>query len=307
MDVAIESCGLTKRFGDAVALDGVDLSVPAGSVYGFVGPNGAGKTTTIRLVLDLLRPTSGTMTVLGLRPQVDGVAVRARVGYLPGDLSLPPKLTGRAFLADHAAIRGLHLAADADALAERLTADLDRQMGELSLGNRRKIGVIAAFVHRPELLVLDEPTGGLDPLVQQEFRVLVREAVADGRTVFLSSHVLDEVQHLADRVAVLRNGRVVAEGTVDRLLGQVVRSIRVVFPQAPAIDPFRSVPGVEGVDLVSSTELHFSVSGVVGPLLAVLAAYEPVDLFMSEPGLESAFLGYYDVPDDDLHDDGRAS
>jgi ABC-2 type transport system ATP-binding protein len=275
------------------AVRGISFEVEKGELFGLLGPNGAGTTTTIRLLLDLLRPTSGTMTVLGLQPRTDGVALRARIGYLPGDLNLPAKLTGRAFLADHAAIRRLHLHADIDALAERLTAELDRPLGELSLGNRRKIGVIAAFVHRPELLVLDEPTGGLDPLVQQEFRALVHEAVAEGRTVFLSSHVLDEVQHLADRVAVLRGGRVVAEGTVDRLLGTVVRSVRVTFARAPSADSFRSVPGVVGVDEVSATELHFAVSGVVGPLLAVLAVHEPVDLFMSEPGLESAFLGYY--------------
>jgi ABC-2 type transport system ATP-binding protein len=293
MEPAIDVRGLTKHFGDSVALDGIDLHVPAGAVYGFVGPNGAGKTTTIRLLLDLLRPTSGTMSVLGLQPQRDGVALRARIGYLPGDLSLPLRLTGRTFLADHGAIRQLDLAAATATLAERLAADLDRPMGELSLGNRRKIGVIAAFAHRPELLVLDEPTGGLDPLVQQEFRALVREAVADGHTVFLSSHVLDEVQHLADRVAVLRAGRVVAEGTVDRLLGNVVRQVRVLFRRPPPPEAFRAVPGVVGIDVPSPTELHFAVSGVVGPLLAVLAPFEPVDLFMSEPGLESAFMAYY--------------
>jgi ABC-2 type transport system ATP-binding protein len=298
MGIAISAHGLTKAFGTDVALDGVDLSVPVGAVYGFVGPNGAGKTTTIRLLLDLLRPTTGSVRVLGLDPRRDGVALRARVGYLPGDLTLPPKVTGRAFLADQASIRRIDLAASTSELAERLTADLDRPMGELSLGNRRKIGVIAAFVHRPELLVLDEPTGGLDPLVQQEFRALVNETVADGRTVFLSSHVLDEVQHLADRVAVLRDGKVVAEGTVDRLVGRVLRHVRVLFTGVTSEAPFRSVTGVAEVVVVSPTELEFSLSGPAGPLLAALAPFAPLDMAMSEPGLESAFLGFYERDDD---------
>jgi ABC-2 type transport system ATP-binding protein len=165
----------------------------------------------------------------GLDPRRDGVALRRRVGYLHVDLNLPQRLTGRQLLGDHAAIRQFDAGDRADELAERLAADLDRPMGELSLGNRRKIGVIDAFVHRPELLVLDEPTGGLDPLVQQEFRALVREAAGEGRTVFLSSHVLDEVQHTADRVAVLRAGRLVVEDRVDALLARVMRTITVRF------------------------------------------------------------------------------
>ncbi|MEN9645676.1 MAG: hypothetical protein RL238_2345 [Actinomycetota bacterium] len=293
MSSVIVARGLTKRFGPSVALDGLDLEVREGEVFGFVGPNGAGKTTTIRLLLDLLRPTVGQVTVFGADPRVDGAAVRARVGYLPGDLNLPPKVTGRAFLADQAALRGLDLAARHDELAERLAADLDRPMGELSLGNRRKIGVVAAFAHRPDLLVLDEPTGGLDPLVQQTFRAMAREAAAEGRTVFLSSHVLDEVQHLADRVAVLRKGRVVVEDRVDALIARLVRIVTVRFDAAPAADAFAAVPGVVSVAEPRPGELQFTLAGAAGPLLAALAPFTPVDLHAPEPDLEDVFLHLY--------------
>jgi len=290
---AIVAEGLRKTFGSSVALDGLDLEVAVGEVFGFVGPNGAGKTTTIRLMLDLLRPTDGTVRVLGLDPRRDGVELRARIGYLPGDLNLPLRTTGRDYLADHAAIRGPALANDVDALAARLDADLDRPMGELSLGNRRKIGVIDAFAHRPELLVLDEPTSGLDPLVQQTFRALAKEAAAQGRTVFLSSHVLDEVQHVADRVAVLRRGRLVVEDRVDALLARLVRTVKVTFADAPPTATFAGVEGV--VEVVESVhgELRFVVAGPMGPLLTALAPHAPCDLHATEPDLEDVFLDYY--------------
>jgi ABC-2 type transport system ATP-binding protein len=293
VDPVIVTTALTKRFGAAMALDGLDLEVHSGEVFGFVGPNGAGKTTTIRLLLDLLRPTAGTVRVFGRDPRRDGVAVRARIGYLPGDLNLPARLTGRSFLSDHAAVRGRSLTTEADALAERFAADLDRPMGELSLGNRRKIGVIAAFVHRPELLVLDEPTGGLDPLVQQEFRALTREVAAQGRTVFLSSHVLDEVQHVADRVAVLRKGRLVVEDRVDALISRLVRTVKVTFAAAPDAAQFAHVPGVTEVTSGRAGELSFVLEGPAGPLLAALAPHTPLDLRTTEADLEDVFLGYY--------------
>lgn len=298
MGTAIVIRGLVKRFGSATALDGLDLEVPSGEAFGFVGPNGAGKTTTIRVLLDLIRPTEGSVSVLGLDPRRDGVALRRRIGYLPGALDLPPRLSGRAFLADQATLCGRSLDGEVADLAERLDADLDRPMGELSLGNRRKIGMIAAFAPRPELLVLDEPTGGLDPLVQQTFRSLAREAVADGRTVFLSSHVLDEVQHVADSVAVLRAGRLLTEGRIDDLIAQLVRTFRVRFDDLarPLPDPSR-LQGVPGVVAVrrhgDEPELEVEVEGAAGPLLAALAPLGPTDLHCSEADLEDLFLGYY--------------
>ncbi|MFN8021060.1 MAG: ABC transporter ATP-binding protein [Acidimicrobiales bacterium] len=292
----IRTRALTKRFGDSVALDRLELEVGAGEVFGFLGPNGAGKTTTIRLLLDLLRPTEGSATVLGLDPRRDGVALRARIGYLPGDVDLPARLSGRSYLDDHAAIRGRSSRAEIGDLADRLGADLDRPMGELSLGNRRKVAMIDAFVHEPDLLVLDEPTGGLDPLVQQTFRAMAREAADAGRTVFLSSHVLDEVQHVADRVAVLRNGRLVAEDRVDALLARLTRTFRVRFAQVPVLDGFVGVPGVQGVEVLDGGahgEVAFAVDGAVGPLLEALAPHHPLDLRSHDPDLEELFLGYY--------------
>jgi ABC-2 type transport system ATP-binding protein len=293
VDCAIRIEGLRKEFGSSVALDGLDLDVQVGEVFGFVGPNGAGKTTTIRILLDLLRPTAGDVRVLGLHPRGDGVALRRRIGYLPGDLDLPPRLTGREFLADQAAARGLDLRERCDELATRLSADLDRALGELSLGNRRKIGVVAAFAHRPELLVLDEPTGGLDPLVQQTFRALVREAADEGRTVFLSSHVLDEVQHTADRVGVLRAGRLVAVDRVDTLLTKVVRHARITFADPPPLAELRSVPGVVEATADGVDGVRLVLSGPAGPLLVAIAPHQPLDLHLGEPDLEDVFLGYY--------------
>lgn len=290
---------LTKRFGDALALDALDLVVQPGEVFGFLGPNGAGKTTTIRLLLDLLRPSAGSATVLGLDPRRDAVELRRRVGYLPGDVDLPPRLTGRAHLADHAAVRGLDLRREIGDLGERLGADLDRPMGELSLGNRRKVAMIDAFVHRPQLLVLDEPTGGLDPLVQQTFRAMAREAVDEGRTVFLSSHVLDEVQHVADRVAVLRNGRLVAEDRVDALLARLARTFRVrldelhVRHEPAGLEAIRRLACVRRVDVLPDGEIEIAFEGAAGPVLDALAPLHPLDLRAHDPDLEELFLGYY--------------
>ncbi len=302
---AIATRRLTKRFSrrfsrgpasghGSLALDELDLEVHPGEVFGFLGPNGAGKTTTIRLLLDLIRPTSGSASVLGLDPRRDGVALRAHIGYLPGDVNLPPRLSGRDHLADHAAIRGLDLRAATGDLADRLGADLDRPMGDLSLGNRRKVAMIAAFAHRPQLLVLDEPTGGLDPLVQQTFRALAREAADEGRTVFLSSHVLDEVQHVADRVAVLRSGRLVAEDRIDALLARLTRTFRVRFSDIPpSLERFGRVPGVTSVSVLPDGDLEFVLDGPAGPLLAALAPLHPLDLHGHEPDLEELFLGFY--------------
>jgi ABC-2 type transport system ATP-binding protein len=298
MDLAVSTRRLTKSFGTHTALDGLDLEVPTGEVFGFLGPNGAGKSTTIRLLLDLIRPSGGSAVVLGLDPRRDGVRLRARIGYLPGDLNLPERLSGREFLGDQAALRHRDLRSRCDGLADRLGADLERPMGHLSLGNRRKIGMIAAFMHDPELLVLDEPTGGLDPLVQQTFRALAREAADDGRTVFLSSHVLDEVQHVADRVAVLRDGRLVTEERVDDLLSHVSRTFTLTFDDSEgariAARTLADVPGVVDVGPGDSgREVVATVEGNAGSLVRAVAGPGLVDLHSAEPDLEDVFLRYY--------------
>ena len=228
---AIRVRGLVKHFGTVEAVRGVDLEVRWGEVFGFVGPNGAGKSTTLRCLLDLIRPTSGSIEVLGHDPRRDGVKVRRRIGYVPGELRLPERLTSRELVASVGRLRGGLDRAVIATLAERLRIDLDRPTRDLSSGNRRKVALLLAFAPRPDLLILDEPTSGLDPLMQHEFLAMVAEARDAGATVFLSSHVLSEVQRAADRVAVLRAGRIVIQGTVDELRGRARQRIEVWFAE----------------------------------------------------------------------------
>ena len=296
MPHAIRTDALSKHFGSHIALDGLDLEVPAGGVFGFLGPNGAGKTTTIRILLGLSRPTAGTADVLGERVTTGSVDLRRRIGYLPGNLSLPERPTGAAHLADLASLRGLDLRKRHHELAERLDADLDRPMGVLSSGNRRKVGLIAALAHDPDLVVLDEPTSGMDPIVQRTFRDLAREAAAEGRTVFLSSHVLDEVQHTADRVAVLRRGRLVVEDRVATLLDRVQRTVVLTFDAPPPghlVDTLTEIDGVMAAQ-ADGSQVIVELAGPAGPLLGAVAPWRPTDLRTTEPDLEDVFLSLYD-------------
>ncbi len=289
---AIQTESLSKTYrGGVCALADVDLEVRVGEVFGFLGPNGAGKTTLIRTLLDLQRPTGGSARVLGLDCRRDSVAVHRRVGYLPGDLRLRAHLTGAEQLRSFRQMRGG--GADLErGLAERFGADLGRRIGDLSKGNRQKLGLVAAFMHRPEVLILDEPTAGLDPLVQEEFRAVVRETVAEGRTVFLSSHSLDKVQHVADRVGIVRAGRLVATEAVEDLLGRAVRHLAVTF--AEPVDPER-FGHLEGVTVVQAQErrLRLTVRGSARELVAELAGHPVVDLVSTPADLEEIFLTYY--------------
>ena len=261
-------------------------------MFGFLGPNGAGKTTTIRLLLDLIRPTSGTLTVFGLDSRRDSLAIRRRVGYVPGDLRLYDRLTGRELLIFFASLRGLGGLGDAASLAERLDLELDRPLRSLSTGNRQKTGLVQAFMHRPELLVLDEPTTGLDPLVQQTFHELVRETAADGRTVFLSSHVLAEVQELADRVAVLREGRVELVESVEALRARASRRLEATFATPPPAGAFADVSGAHELERRGDV-VAFALDGPVDPLVKALARFDVVALDVREADLEDIFLDLY--------------
>src|SRR6478752_1276285 len=235
--------GLVKSYGSVRAVRGIDLAVRAGEVFGFVGPNGAGKSTTIRCILDLLRPTTGEINVFGRDPRIDGARIRERVAYVPGELRLPERLTGRQFLRSIGRLRARFEAGRMDELAERFTLDLDRPIRQLSSGNRRKVSVLSAFLSDADLLILDEPTGGLDPLMQHEFLQLVRERRAAGATVFLSSHILSEMQSIAARMAVLRAGRIVAAGTVNEVRGLARQRVEVWFDtDAPA--GLAALPGI---------------------------------------------------------------
>jgi len=289
---ALRINGLVKDYGSVVAVDGIDLEVARGEVYGFLGPNGAGKTTTIRCLLDLLRPTAGTIEVLGRDPRRDGVEVRQRVAYLPGELRLPERMTGRQLVA---AIGRLRTGIDTkrrDELAERLQLDLGRRLRDLSSGNRRKVALLLAFVSDAELLVLDEPTSGLDPLMQQVFQQLVAEARAAGKTVFLSSHVLSEVQRAADRVAVLRAGKIVTIGTVEELRGRARQRVEAWFVGDPPTAELTALPGV--VDSAVDGR-HFTavLTGSIQPLIEVLARNPVSGMLVEEPDLEEAFLDLF--------------
>jgi ABC-2 type transport system ATP-binding protein len=292
---AIQTSGLGKTYGPTRAVTGLDLMVQPGQVFAFLGPNGAGKTTTIRMLLALQEPTSGSAAVLGLDSARDSVEIHRRTGYLPGDLALYPRMTGRQHIAWHARARGLRDLSFATALAERFGAVLDRPARELSKGNRQKIGLVLAFMHRPDLLVLDEPTSGLDPLMRAEFGRLARELVAEGKTVFWSSHELDEVQRLADRVAIIKQGRLIATETVEHLRAATPQTVRARFTRP--IDP-SVFAGIDGVSVTSRDHdtVQLEVTGAIGPVLGVIADHDPVDLTAQHAGLDELFLSYYREP-----------
>lgn len=283
---------LSKSYGRVRALDGLSLDVRAGEVLGFLGPNGAGKTTTLRLLMGYLRPSAGSARVHGLDSWRDRVAVHARTGYLPGDLRLWPKLSARAIAGHLARLRGLdHDPGTAD-LAKRLDVDLDRPVGKLSKGNRQKVGVLLALLGDPELLLLDEPTSGLDPLVQQEFHLVLRERVEAGAAVMLSSHVLSEVDRVADRVAIIRSGRLLVLESLAGLRKKARHTVEVRFGSPPPPDAFAAVPGITDVRLDGSV-LRCTMQGVVDPLIKALGRYHVVDLNSHEADLEDTFLALY--------------
>ncbi|MBM3146464.1 MAG: ABC transporter ATP-binding protein [Actinobacteria bacterium] len=288
----METTGLTKYYGKACGILDLDLEVRPGEVFGFLGPNGAGKTTTIRLLLDLLRATHGRATVLGRDVRRDGVEVRRRVGFTPGELFLFEKLTGRETLRFLADLRGGVDWRSIDELAERLGAELDRRVGELSTGNKRKISLIQAFMHRPELLILDEPTAGLDPLMQNEFNRLIDEAREEGQTVFLSSHVLPEVRRLCDRVGFVRDGKLVAVEDVATLLRRQVRELDLVFGAAVPADLFTGIAGVLQTE-IEGAHAHLHVSGSFDEVFHRALPHGIVDVSSREPDLDEVFLAYY--------------
>jgi beta-exotoxin I transport system ATP-binding protein len=296
MTSAIETSGLSKTYGAVTAVVGLDLRVEPGQIFAFLGPNGAGKSTTIRMLLALQRPTAGKAAVLGLDSQADSVAIHRRVGYLPGDLALFPRLSGRRHIDWFARARGDAGTAFADELVRRFDVELDRPVRQLSTGNRQKIGIVLAFMSRPELLVLDEPTTGLDPLMQNEFGRLLRETAADGRTVFLSSHELDEVQRVADRVAIIKDGRLLVTDTVDGLRRATPRSMEVVFKQPVPAGVF---DGLEGVRVVAGEgrRVVLELTADIGPVLKVIAEQDPVDIVSRHADLDELFLRFYqDTP-----------
>ncbi len=291
--ITIHTEGLTKHYGDVEALVALNLDVRAGEVFGFLGPNGAGKTTTIRTLLDEIRPTAGHATILGMDTRAKSVEIRSHVGYLPGDLAMYPRLTGRDTLTYFANLRGGVDWSYVDQLAERLDADLTKKVGDLSSGNRQKVGLVQAFMNKPEVLIMDEPSSGLDPLVQREFQKMMREVANEGRTIFLSSHTLSEVQRVADRVGIIRHGKLVALESVSDLRSKAMRRVELEFDAPVEASVFESVPGVRDVT-VDNHHVLMSFDGNMDALLTTAAErYHVVDINTQEADLEEIFLTYY--------------
>jgi ABC-2 type transport system ATP-binding protein len=292
VEAAIKTEGLTKTYGKNRGIRDVDLEVEEGEVFGFLGPNGAGKTTTIRTLLGFMRPTGGRAEVFGLDSQRQSVEVRARVGNLPGEFALEDRTTGEELLGFFARLRGVGSLGYARELAERFGADLHRPMRRLSRGNKQKIGLIQAMFHRPPLLILDEPTGGLDPLVQEEFLDVVEETKAEGRTVFFSSHVLSEVERVSDRVGIIRSGELVAVEPTHRLVDKAFRHVTLTFDGPVDARPFDALPGVEGLK-AEGPSLSFTLHSEPDAMVKLAARHRLVGMEYERPSLEEIFLTYY--------------
>jgi ABC-2 type transport system ATP-binding protein len=292
MTAVIRTEKLTKSYGSHRGIVDVDLAVDQGEVFGFLGPNGAGKTTTIRVLLDLIRPTSGKAFVFDIESSANPAAIHRRLGYLPGEFALYDRLTGAQTLEYFGNLRGGVDKAYQAELIGRFDLDPSRRFREYSKGNKQKVGLVAALQHKPELLLLDEPTSGLDPLVQQTFFTLLRERVKDGGTVFLSSHILSEVERSCDRVAIIREGRLVRVDRVDALRDLAHHQVEMRFEGAPPVAEFQKIPGVSDV-AVEDHLIRLRVLGPITPVVKAAARLGVTDFLSREPSLEETFLAQY--------------
>jgi ABC-2 type transport system ATP-binding protein len=298
MTAVIHTDRLTKSYGPHRGVIDIDLEVVEGEAFGFLGPNGAGKTTTIRVLLDHIRPTGGKATVFGIETTADPVAIHRRIGYLPGEFTLYDKLTGGQTIEYFANLRGGVDGTYQQDLIARLDVDPSRKFKEYSKGNKQKIGLVVALQHRPDLLILDEPTSGLDPLVQQTFYEIIREAKGEGRTIFLSSHILSEVEKTADRVAIIREGRLVKVDRVEALRDLAHHQVELRFVGDPPMGAFAALPGVSDITAEDNI-LRMRVSGSITPVVREAANYELVDFVSREPSLEETFLAQYGHGEDE--------
>lgn len=293
MALALQTTHLGKNYGSLAALVDLNLTIEAGEVFGFLGPNGAGKTTAIRVLMDEIRASAGSASILGFDTHRDSVELRRKVGYLPSDLSLYPNLTGADLITFFSNLRGGVAQVVIDQLVERLQAQMTKKIGDLSSGNRQKIGIIQAFMSAPEFLILDEPSAGLDPLIQRELQTMIREVADRGGAVFLSSHTLAEVQRVADRVGIIRQGTLIALESIASLRAKGIRKIEFELVAEPDPQIFTGIAGIRDL-LIERNRVFVSLEGAIDSLLSVITQNcTLLDMSTNEADLEEVFLTYY--------------
>lgn len=294
MESVVLTDGISKRYGKTTALDDLHLDVREGEIFGFLGPNGAGKTTTIRILLNLIRPDSGSASIFGFDTRKQEMQAKRQIGYLPGEVALYDNLTPRQLFAYCAALSGVDDMTHAHELSERLgISDLDRNVGKLSQGNKQKVGLVQALLHKPRLLILDEPTNALDPLVRAELNAILNEARNRGTTVFFSSHVLAEAEAVCDRVAIIRNGRLTRVGSVTELKSVAPRRVVLTFDGPAPVDAYNTLPDLTDIQQPVPNVIELTTRGTPEDLIQILAAHPPADITWEEMSLEEIFLGYY--------------
>jgi ABC-2 type transport system ATP-binding protein len=292
MDKIIEISNLSKTYGEIVAVNGVQFSVPPGEIFGYLGPNGAGKTTTIRMIMNFLTPSGGEIRVFGMNSSKEYLQIHKRIGYMNSDMKLYEHLTGNEMLLFLSNLRGGVDKDNVERLSEKLDIDLSLKIRNLSRGNKQKIALIQAFMHRPELVILDEPSNGLDPLMQQQFNEIVKQSIADGSTVFLSSHILPEVEVLCDRVAIIKDGVLVAEERVDVLKKNSVQKFEIIFSVKPPENIFQQVRGISNIS-IDDRVLTCSIIGAIDPFIKEAANFDVQSFKSFETDLEDIFLSFY--------------
>lgn len=292
MDKIIEISNLSKTYGEIVAVNGVEFSVPRGEIFGYLGPNGAGKTTTIRMIMNFLTPSKGEIRVFGMNSSKEYLQIHKRIGYMNSDMKFYEHLTGNEMLLFLSNLRGGVDKDNVERLSEKLDIDLSLKIRNLSRGNKQKIALIQAFMHRPELVILDEPSNGLDPLMQQQFNEIVKQSIADGSTVFLSSHILPEVEALCDRVAIIKEGVLVAEERVDVLKKNSVQKFEIIFSVKPPENIFQQVRGISNIS-IDDRVVTCSIIGVIDPFIKEAANFDVESFKSFETDLEDIFLSFY--------------
>lgn len=294
-EILISIDELKKYYGKARGVERVNIKVRKGEIYGFLGPNGAGKSTTIRTMLDYIRPTSGSITIKGMNPQKNGARVRRAVGYLPSDFGMYKTFTARSYLNTLLEMMCYDGDDRIEELADMFQLDLDRNIKDFSRGNRQKVGVVSAFMHRPDLVILDEPTTGLDPLMQQVFYKLARGEKKLGKTIFLSSHILTEVEAICDKVGIIREGRMIVTEKMDVFRKKTGRILTVHFGHDVDVENFNKIEGVAGVHNPNNERnvIEMTISENIGEVIRTISKYEVVDLNYREASLEHIFLHYY--------------